>query len=216
MSSSLFVHNRTRSSTSSDISECKSSWTSVKLSRYVQLKFVCAFLVPSLITLTFSFRLLRFLRRCSRKSQYLSVSNRSLNRSKRRATTLVLLIIVSFVVLWSPLWILQLYDTFNQRGPTPYIQILNFLTLVFVYANGLLNPLLYLILTENFRDYLRRTTCFQSKSQRQSTTNDQRFAYRSRRVKKAKFIADSPTHLILQIDDRQNSSQVQQWLDFRS
>ncbi|CAF0946797.1 unnamed protein product [Adineta steineri] len=35
----------------------------------------------------------------------------------------------------SPLWILQLYDTFNDRGPTPYIQILNFITLAFIYAN---------------------------------------------------------------------------------
>ena len=129
MSSSLFVHNRSRAALVSGVSECKSRWTANELSRYVQLKFACAFLLPSLITCTFSFRLILFLHRWSLRSRRLSLSHRSLNVYKRRATTLVLLIIIAFFVLWSPLWILQLYDTFNDRGPTPYIQILNFVTL---------------------------------------------------------------------------------------
>ena len=173
MSSSLFVHNRTRTG----ISECRSKWTPAELSRYVQLKFACAFLLPSLITCTFSFRLILFLHRWSLRSRRLSLSHRSLNLYKRRATTLVLLIIISFFVFWSPLWILQLYDTFNQRGPTPYIQILNFLTLVFVYANGLLNPLFYLILTQNFRDYIRTNKWSPWKRRRQSKQNQQILVY---------------------------------------
>lgn len=174
MSSSLFVHDRIRNDSSiSGISECRSRWKPAQLSRYIQLKFTCAFLLPSLITCTFSFRLILFLHRWSLRSRRLSLSHRSLNLYKRRATTLVLLIIISFFVLWSPLWILQLYDTFNQRGPTPYIQILNFLTLVFVYANGLLNPLFYLILTQNFRDYIRTNKWSPWKRRRQSKQNQQ-------------------------------------------
>lgn len=178
MSSSLFVHNRRHDiSSTSGVSECRSEWTSSELSRYVQLKFACAFLLPSLITCTFSFRLILFLHRWSLRSRRLSLSHRSLNLYKRRATTLVLLIIISFFVLWSPLWILQLYDTFNQRGPTPYIQILNFLTLVFVYANGLLNPLFYLILTQNFRDYIRTNKWSPWKRRRQSKQTQQMLGY---------------------------------------
>ncbi|CAF1309765.1 unnamed protein product [Rotaria sordida] len=103
MSSSLFVHNRTRAALASGVSECRSSWTPGELSRYVQLKFACAFLLPSLITCTFSFRLILFLHRWSMRSRRLSLSHRSLNVYKRRATTLVLLIIISFFVLWSSL-----------------------------------------------------------------------------------------------------------------
>lgn len=177
MSSSLFVYNRVSNTSTIGISECRSRWRSIELSRYTQLKFACAFLLPSLITCTFSFRLILFLHRWSLRSRRLSLTHRSLNLYKRRATTLVLLIIISFFVLWSPLWILQLYDTFNQRGPTPYIQILNFLTLVFVYANGLLNPLFYLILTQNFRDYIRTNKWSPWKNQRQSNINHQIYVY---------------------------------------
>ncbi|CAF1350213.1 unnamed protein product [Rotaria sordida] len=150
MSSSLFVHNRTRAALASGVSECRSSWTPDELSRYVQLKFA---------------------------SRRLSLSHRSLNVYKRRATTLVLLIIISFFVLWSSLWILRLDDTFNGRGPTPYIQILNFVTLVFVYATGLLNPLLYLILTQNFRDYIRINKWSPWRYKKRSTNNQNTIIY---------------------------------------
>ncbi len=200
MSSSLFVNNRTRTALASDVSECRSSWSPGELSRYVQLKFACAFLLPSLITCAFSFRLILFLHRWTMRSRRLSLSHRTLNVYKRRATTLVLLIIISFFLFWSPLWILQLYDTFNRRGPTPYIQILNFLTLVFVYANGLLNPLLYLILTQNFRDYIRTTKWSPWKPKRQSRTNQQTLIYTTTPVINGNQIREQITSCIVQHD----------------
>ena len=207
MSSSLFVHNRTRAALVSGVSECKSHWTPVELSRYVQLKFACAYLLPSLITCTFSFRLILFLHRWSMRSRRLSLSHRSLNIYKRRATSLVLLIIISFFVLWSPFWILQLYDTFNDRGPTAYIQILNFVTLVFVYANGLLNPLIYLILTQNFRDYMRRYNWSCCKSRRPSRAIAQTYLYTTTRVINGNGNAhvDQITSCILHHDDDQHA-----------
>lgn len=205
MSSSLFVHNRTRAVLASGVSECKSSWSHEELSRYVQIKFACAFLLPSLITCTFSFRLILFLHRWTMRSRRLSLSHRSLNVYKRRATTLVLLIIISFFVLWSPLWILQLYDTFNVRGPTPYIQILNFVTLVFVYANGLLNPLLYLILTQNFRDYIRTNKWSTCKSKKRSKSNHQTFIYTTTPIINGNQIRDQVTSCIIQHDDDQHA-----------
>lgn len=209
ISSSLFVHNRARVTLTAGVSECKSRWTSAELSRYFQLKFACAFLLPSLITCTFSFRLILFLHRWSLRSRRLSSSNNSLNNYKKRATTLVLLIITSFFVLWSPLWILQLYDTFNQRGPTPYIQILNFITLVFVYANGLLNPLIYLILTQNFRDYLRKTKWspwnkYRKRSTSKLAINNHTFIYTTTPIIQQNQIRDQPTSFIIQNDDDQH------------
>jgi len=206
MSSSLFVHNRTRAALASGVSECRSRWTAGELSRYVQLKFACAFLLPSLITCTFSFRLILFLHRWSMRSRRLSLTHRSLNVYKRRATTLVLLIIISFFVLWSPLWILQLYDTFNERGPTPYIQILNFVTLVFVYANGLLNPLLYLMLTQNFRDYIRtnKWSTMWTMSRRSKTTHQTLF-YTTAPAVNENINHDQAPSFIQQHDDDQHT-----------
>lgn len=202
MSSSLFVHNRTRAALASGVSECRSRWSPGELSRYVQLKFACAFLLPSSITCTFSFRLILFLHRWSMRSRRLSLSHRSLNVYKRRATTLVLLIIISFFVFWSPLWILQLYDTFNERGPTQYIQILNFLTLVFVYANGLLNPLLYLILTQNFRDYIRTNKWTSWKKKRESRTNHHTLIYTTTPIINGNHqIREQQTSCIIHHDD---------------
>ncbi|CAF0825298.1 unnamed protein product [Didymodactylos carnosus] len=172
MSSSIYVNNRTSSTRSSGyeqnrtrltmtttiVSECKSMWTNADQSKFVTIKFISAFLLPSFITCTFSFRLILFLHRWSKQNTYRRTSYantfHTVNVYKRRATTLVLIIIIIFFLLWSPFWILQLYDSSNKH-PTRYIQILNFLTLVLVYANGFLNPLLYLILTQNFREYMK-------------------------------------------------------------
>ena len=176
MSLSLFVHSRKNDE---GISECRSSWSIKELSNYVKLKFVFAYLFPSLITCFFSFRLIIFVHQWSKKSRRLSSTNNATNFYKRRATTLVLSIIISFFVLWSPLWILQFYDIFNKGGPTIYIQILNFVTLVFVYTNGLLNPLFYLILTQNFRDYLKTNKYFSSNK---PSNTSQTFIYTRKRI----------------------------------
>jgi hypothetical protein len=201
MSSSIVIRNRSRAALASGVTECRSSWTANELSRYVQLKFACAFLLPSLITCTFSFRLILFLHRWSQRSRRLSLTHRALNVYKRRATTLVLLIIISFFVLWSPLWILQLYDTFNEQGPTPYIQIFNFVTLVFVYANGLLNPLIYLILTQNFRDYMSKYKWSLCKSRQRSKLNQRVLLYATSPVINDNPLRDQITSVILHHDD---------------
>jgi hypothetical protein len=172
VSLSLFVNSRKKLE---EISECKSSWNIEYLSNYVKLKFVFAYLFPSIVTFIFSFRLILFVHQWSIKSRHLS----TLNTYKRRATRLVLSIIISFIVFWSPLWIFQLYDTFNEHGPTIYIQILNFVTLVFVYTNGLLNPLFYLILTQNFRDYLKTNKYF---CWIKSSNNSQTFIYKTKPI----------------------------------
>jgi hypothetical protein len=169
---SLFVYSEEKDER---IIDCRSSWTKEELSYFLELKFVFAYFFPSLMTCIFSFRLILFVHRWSIKSRRLSSTNNSLNIYKRRATTLVLSIIISFFVLWSPLWIFQLYDTFNKHGPTIYIQIFNFITIVFAHTNGLLNPLFYFLLTQNFRDYLKKNKYF---SWKKNSKNSRTFIYR--------------------------------------
>ena len=73
---------------------------------------------------------------------------------KKRSTRFVLIIAISFLVTWSPLWILQTTLIFSSYE-SPILKVMNNVTLILVYINGLMNPLLFMILTQNFRDNIK-------------------------------------------------------------
>jgi hypothetical protein len=88
-------------------------------------------------------------------------------RIKRKSTRFVLLVVFSFLCAWLPLWTFQIYILFTKKH-TLALAVMSNVTLVVSYAGGILDPLLYLLLTENFRkslqnqkEWLRRwRTCF--------------------------------------------------------
>ncbi|CAF0721913.1 unnamed protein product [Brachionus calyciflorus] len=71
---------------------------------------------------------------------------------KRRTTRFVLAVVISFLCAWSPLWIFQIVVTFTE-SQTLFLKLMSNLTLIIVYLGGVINPLLYMILTNNFREF---------------------------------------------------------------
>ena len=72
---------------------------------------------------------------------------------KRRSTRFVLAIVSSFLCCWSPLWIFQLINLILQNTYEPeWLKIMNNINIILVYLGGALNPLLFMLLTENFRE----------------------------------------------------------------
>ncbi|CAF4643460.1 unnamed protein product, partial [Rotaria sp. Silwood2] len=95
--------------------------------------------------------------------------------------------------------------------PKNLIKLLNFLKLVFLYANGLLNPLLYLILTQNFRDYIRRNKWSPWINRKRSKINHQTFIYRTKPIinnnnnLNQNQNQNQPTSFIIHHDDDQHA-----------
>jgi len=74
---------------------------------------------------------------------------------KRRSTKFVMAVVISFLCCWSPLWLFQLIMSFFDPKNSNFMRIFNNLTLIIVYCSCVFNPLLYMLLTENFREYVR-------------------------------------------------------------
>ena len=96
---------------------------------------------------------------CTKSSQQMKNPNLALLRSRQRVINMVFSIIVAFIVCWSP-------DQFAFLGwnlsIVPFEYILEDLYRVFVvmaFANGCINPFLYALTNENFRQAIKQQLC---------------------------------------------------------
>ncbi|CAF0924664.1 unnamed protein product [Brachionus calyciflorus] len=83
------------------------------------------------------------------------IKNKYLNSIRRKAVRLVLVIVLLFVIQWSPFWIFQiliLFSTSNIR----HIRSINMVVSTLTYSNTVANPALYMLLTYNFKEYLQK------------------------------------------------------------
>ncbi len=76
-------------------------------------------------------------------------------RIKQRSTRFVLAVVFSFLCTWSPLWVYQIILIFTEFQSI-FLMIMHNLTLVITYVKGVLDPLFFLLLTENFREFLSK------------------------------------------------------------
>ena len=75
-------------------------------------------------------------------------------RMKRKSTRFVLAVVATFLICWLPMWIYQLVVLFFEYESTLLIVANNLVTCI-VYLQGIADPLLYLLLTENFRKLVK-------------------------------------------------------------
>jgi len=68
----------------------------------------------------------------------------------KRTTKFILGIVISFLCCWSPLWTIQLLLLFTQTDSNILLVLTN-ISFIIVYLGGIINPLLFLILTKNFK-----------------------------------------------------------------
>ncbi len=102
--------------------------------------------------------------KCLRTSSAPSTYLNRVARIKQRSTRFVLAVVFSFLCTWSPLWIYQIIIIFTEFQSI-FLMIMHNLTLVITYMEGVLDPLFYLLLTENFREFIsKRNFSFYKKS----------------------------------------------------
>lgn len=83
------------------------------------------------------------------------VKNRYLNSVRRKAIRLVLAINFLFIIQWSPFWIFQIVMLFSTSGVQNIRSIITMVSTL-SYSNTVANPVLYMLLTYNFKEYLQK------------------------------------------------------------
>ena len=114
--------------------------------------FLFAFVVPILIiTVCYGLMLLRL------RSVRLLSGSKEKDRSLRRITRMVLVVVGAFVVCWAPIHIFVIVWTLvdiDRRDPLVVAAL--HLCIALGYANSSLNPVLYAFLDENFKRCFRQ------------------------------------------------------------
>lgn len=100
-------------------------------------------------------------------------------RSHRKVTRIVLAVITAYFICWVPYWFLQIFITIDPlihslrlnfsilpaNTSMRFLKELTHLTTIIGYANNCLNPVLYVFLSESFREeYLIVLKCFDPSS----------------------------------------------------
>ena len=75
---------------------------------------------------------------------------------RQKAIRLVLIIILLYFLQWTPLLIFQLTVLYSNQF-IPNIQLINLIISTLSYSNTIANPVLYMFLTYNFKQYCRKT-----------------------------------------------------------
>ena len=134
---------------------CQSYLTERELLVHEIILYVIAFLIPYSIIVIFSLKLLKFLRTWLKRKEKLTRT--SVARKRTRGVKLVLCIVLSFLICYTPFWAFKFYTRFivdENVVRRPILQrILSYVHVLVVLLNhfeGVLNPLFFIVLTERF------------------------------------------------------------------
>ncbi|CAF3402762.1 unnamed protein product [Rotaria sp. Silwood1] len=111
--------NNKNSTITTTIYSCQSYLTENELLVHEIILYVTAFIIPYSIIVLFSLKLLKFLRVWVKRKEKLT--NASITRRRTRGVKLVLCIVLSFLICFTPFWIFKFYTRFivdeNVRRP---------------------------------------------------------------------------------------------------
>jgi hypothetical protein len=134
---------------------CESRLTERQLLVHEIILYVVAFIIPYSIIVIFSLKLLKFLRDWLNRKQKLTRT--SVAKKRTRGVKLVLCIVLSFLVCYTPFWAFKFYtrhlvdDDVAQRPLLQrFLYYMHSLVVLLNHFEGLLNPLFFILLTERF------------------------------------------------------------------
>jgi hypothetical protein len=94
---------------------------------------------------------------CLGKRKFGNERGYNVNSIRVKASRLVLIIILLFLLQWSPLWIFQLIMLFTKKE-IYHVQLINLIITTLSYSNTVANPALYMLITYNFREYCKKSS----------------------------------------------------------
>ena len=84
------------------------------------------------------------------------------NKVQRKASFTVLMIVLLFFIQWMPLWIIQLVIALKYE--LTYLKDIVLITTLLTYTNSISNPVLYIIMTSDFKTFLKKYLASESYS----------------------------------------------------
>lgn len=133
---------------------CQSHLSENELLIHEMVLYIIAFLIPYAIIVVFSLKLLKFLRDWLKRKEQLTRT--SVSKKRTRGVKLVLCIVLSFLICYTPFWAFKFYTRLADDSTSPKSllrRVLYYIHLLVVLLNhfeGLLNPLFFIVLTERF------------------------------------------------------------------
>lgn len=115
---------------------------------------ILSFIIPFLIILFCTLRIIRALKKQS-------IERNNAEKTEQKATTLVLVVLLAFLICWVPFHIVTLLHTLMRTHVLEGCHLSNALDIgnqIFTYLgffNSVLNPVLYVIVGKNFRKKVR-------------------------------------------------------------
>ncbi|XP_035687741.1 somatostatin receptor type 5-like [Branchiostoma floridae] len=118
---------------------------------FISYTFILGFLIPLSVISVSYLMVIRHLRRNT--STHAAVARVSANM-RTRVTKTVSAIVVTFVVCWLPFHVCQLLNLITDLPLTPMLAV-SHVAMVMSYANSCVNPILYVFISQKFRESVR-------------------------------------------------------------
>ncbi|KAJ7351019.1 Somatostatin receptor type 5 [Desmophyllum pertusum] len=139
---------------------CLENWSPITArTTYNTFLFTTAYIIPlSIIAIVYC---LAGLRLWSRKlpGQRNLMAHKKAQASSRRATAMLITVVIIFALSWLPFQALEMIRVFNQQLLHTIPLEVHFVIPWFGYCNSAINPILYVIFSENYRREFYRILC---------------------------------------------------------
>ena len=192
---------------------CQSYLTEKELLVHEIILYIIAFIIPYSIILLFSLKLLKFLRHWLKRREKLICAN--VTRKRTRGVKLVLCIVVSFLICYTPFWTFKFYTRFivdEKVRRQPLLQrvlfYLHLLVVLLNYFTGIFSPLFFIILTDRFCSLISK---HRQKQSRLLTTRSTAFIFNERKKSNEINLVSPITEVnrLLQINNDQSKNNHQ-------
>ena len=155
----LMVASKTVQLKGTDFLSCAEFWAPMSASTYSLVLIIGGYIIPLIIiAVVYSLAGIRLWSRQLPGHKNL-VSNKKAQTSSRRATAMLITVVIVFALSWLPFQTLEMLRGFNKTLFSSLPIELRFTTPWFGYANSAINPILYVIFSENYRQEFYRILC---------------------------------------------------------
>ena len=155
----VMVASKTAQLEGTDFLSCAEFWAPMSANTFSLVLIIGGYVIPLIIiAAVYSLAGIRLWSRQLPGHRNL-VSNKKAQSSSRRATAMLITVVIVFALSWLPFQALEMLRQFNRplykSLPIEFL----FTTPWFGYANSAINPILYVIFSENYRQEFYRILC---------------------------------------------------------
>ena len=155
----LMVASKTKQFKGTDYLSCAEFWAPMSANTFILVLIIGGYIIP-LIIIAFVYSLAG-IRLWSRQlpGHRNLVSNKKAQSSSRRATAMLITVVIVFALSWLPFQALEMLRQYNRPLYESLPIELVFIAPWLAFANSAINPIFYVIFSENYRKEFYRILC---------------------------------------------------------